>query len=203
MSHYFRFFTLLLTILIQLSTYAQEGIQKYSCTLLTTHKLALYGTSNTIDFTCNYQDKKSNQPLKFTIVNGRNIDHAPTMKLNVEQLDCGGSGINYDMRKTLQSDVYPYIRIKPAKTFFIFEPALGSGRSGEIQAWITIAGKDQLEKIQAKVQYKGHNIYRLSGKHRLYFSHYDMDAPKAMFGMIKVADGIDLEFDIEIQVTKM
>jgi hypothetical protein len=191
---------LLFIYFAQISLYAQEGIKKYTCTLITTYKLALYGTSNTVDFTCNYEGNKSKQPLKFGIVNSRNVDQPPTFKLKVEQLDCGGAGINYDMKKTLESDIYPYIRIKPVKTFFSFEPAIGSGRTGEIQAWITIAGTEKLEKVQAKVQYKGDNIYRISGKHRLYFSHYHMEAPKAMFGMIKVADGIDLEFDMEIRV---
>ncbi len=188
---------LVLIALLNGWTLAAQNQQKYSCKLLQARELTLFGTSNTVDFSCSY-NSSSNKSITFIQVNQRNLEQFPEIQLRVRQLDCGSSGINYDMQKTLQARKYPSILIKPVRSFTDFTHT--GSQQGEVQLWITIAGKKQLEKVTVELMSLGNNRYRIKGQHWLSFTRYGMDPPKALFGLVRVNDKLLLKFDLEVEL---
>jgi len=186
-----------LTILV----HAQVSKASYTITLKQTERLELQGTSNAVDFTCGYPARRNTAPLSFVWSEGW-FHPAPVISLKVRQLDCGGAGINNDMRKTLQEESYPEILLQP--TYCGQLPVHLSRSSSELLlvAYITLAGTRKKEQIYVHIQHTGQGNYRISGSHRLYFSHYGLKPPSAMFGLIQVNDAIDLYFDFLLQVTE-
>ena len=106
------------------------------------------------------------------------------------------------MRKTLQEESYPrYCSSLPiAVNFRCTCPDLSSELL--LVAYITLAGTRKKEQIYAHIQHTGQGNYRISGSHRLYFSHYGLKPPSAMLDWIQVNDAIDLYFDFLLQVTE-
>ena len=190
-------FLFLLILLHSMTIHAQHQ-QRYTCRLIQAKELALFGTSNTVDFTCGYKAPYSKKQIAFVQVNQRNLEQFPEIQLRVRQLDCGSSGINYDMQKTLQASKYPSILLQPVRAFSDF--SLSSQQQGEIQIWITIAGKKQLEKVSVELTPLGNDRFRIQGRHWLSFTRYGMDPPKALFGLVRVDDKLLLKFDLEIEI---
>ncbi|MCB0628971.1 MAG: YceI family protein [Saprospiraceae bacterium] len=168
-------------------------------------KLRLEGATNINQFTCDCQE---NFPVDTYYANEG--AHAyllrlekTELKLRIQNLDCGRAAINKDLRKALQADEHPYIRIE-VETIRLPEPedAINSEKWTNIpvKTRITIAGVSRPLHLSVDAKAIGKNIYHLRSKTQVAMTDFGIDPPKPMLGMIKVKDEITIDFDLKVSI---
>ena len=67
--------------------------------------------------------------------------------------------------------------------------------SVSVKGILKIAGVEKAKTIKAKVNRKG-SMIQFSGNHLINMEEHDLEAPTAMFGMMKVDPEVKLVFDL-------
>jgi hypothetical protein len=114
--------------------------------------------------------------------------------LNVNTFDCRNRMMNNDFQNTLQSDIYPEIKIeflnlKDVKTF-------GQSRMAEGIVEITLAGKVKQYPITSDLILVNESYSILKGKQVFRFSDFGLEAPVKGFGIVRVQDEISVNFEL-------
>jgi hypothetical protein len=128
--------------------------------------------------------------------------HQSKILLEVAALDCGARVINQDMRETLKAEQFPQI------TLDIQSVQLPSGQRDLGQPWQTcqaetrvrMAGVTRSEPFIFQGKRLGSGRYRVTGSHEIRLSHYCLEAPSAMMGLIKVDDCFLIQLDLTFQI---
>lgn len=121
-----------------------------------------------------------------------------TVKIPISKLNCGKPGINRDMKKTLNSEEYPYITYQLGKNRPTREPQQLSSSSFNVEASgeLTISGFKRTEHIVVEGQFIGAWQFRVKGQHPVLMSDYELDPPSPLMGLIKVNDELIVHFDV-------
>lgn len=114
------------------------------------------------------------------------------LKIPVTNFDCGSNIINDDFYKVLKKDQYPYINIQ----FIALEHWTGNTEVGGT-VYITLAGVTK-PFIVRYLMTSTHQLLLLKGKQKICFSDFNLSPPEKMFGMIKVQDNLEVEFDLAL-----
>ncbi|MFN3940795.1 MAG: hypothetical protein ACK4IY_09405 [Chitinophagales bacterium] len=130
------------------------------------------------------------------ILFGHNRLHAQT-----KSLDCGGTGINGDMYKTLKADEIPYIIIELQEILLLNELQQNIWIPAIVNVYFTIAGTRRHEECMIEILKQSEKNFELKGKHKIYLTNYRIKPPKAMLGLINVENEIELRFDLSIQAS--
>ena len=155
-------------------------------------KLSISGTSNVTDFECIYEGEMEKDTLSHSIFlsDSTFIVKGDTLALEIDAFDCGRRGINRDFRKTLKSTLYPNININ-LLNFKATDQLLKN-----MQVLISIAGDSKKYLLDFEVFSPSKDIFRISGQQKLNMTDFELDPPKALFGLIQVRDEIIITFDI-------
>lgn len=168
-------------------------------------RLRLEGATNINQFTCDCQE---NFPVDtyHTIEDGspyflrlENTD----LKLRIEKLDCGRDVINKDLRKALQADEHPYIRIEVQSIRLPeVDDAVGDDQWTNIpvKTRITIAGVSRPLHLSVDAKAVDKKTYKLRSETKVAMTDFGIDPPKPMLGMIKVKDEITIHFDLIVSL---
>jgi hypothetical protein len=166
-------------------------------------KLYLKGTSNVNSFTCDCEDRYTEQMIEVDRNGGyarfKNVD----LVIPTRQFDCHNRKIDNDMQKALQSDRHPNIRIS-----LVDARQNAACLDGNCKDWfdvqarvnITITKVTKELSIAAKARMIGPHRFELRGEQSLQMSAFGIDPPEAMFGMIKVNDWITFHFNLLVEV---
>lgn len=126
------------------------------------------------------------------------------LALEIDAFDSGHSRMNRDLRRRLESDAHPHIIAVPL-AFEGFDGRgqsvpLSSGALSEIraQADFSIAGTSEPQVITAKVKHQEDAI-TLTGELEIDIADYGLEAPRALFGLIKVHPHITVSFHVVLQ----
>jgi len=170
---------------------AQDNIPIKS-TILDESKLSIFGTSNVTDFQCLNKEKFKVETLthSLTIDNETVLVSGDTLKLQIDNFDCGRKGINKDFRKTLQSDEYPDIDIS------LLSFKTSSDLLEEVNIQISLAGTDKKYKLEFTSTYQEDGTIKIEGEQKLAMTDFNIDPPKALFGLIKVRDELVIKFTL-------
>ena len=163
-------------------------------------KLYLVGTTNVNTFTCNCQDQFSRDAFTFQWLDAQQQTARFTntaLKIKANSFDCGGSGINRDMQKTLKADAFPHIRIR-------MEEILRSGKIAIGENWtqfkarttVTIAGVDKRVELQVKARKLKNSSFQFAAATDLNLTDFKLEMPRPLMGMIKVNDKITIHLDL-------
>jgi len=194
-------FRLSIILMMLFGVAAGQSSKSISIQLLQARNLALSGAAGSINFTCCYEG--STNQKSYTMHPKAEGDYQnECIRIRVKDLDCGGSGINRDLYKSLQADIYPYVEIEPIHTNLTFTSEKGSTQDIWIETRITIAGTSKVQYIHLSAQPLGDNSYNLVGSHKIKMSSYGLEAPRPVFGLVKVNDDIILEFDIVVTILR-
>lgn len=180
-----------------LASYSQND-QAYIVQLLSARTLTLCGSASSIDFSCEFTGPSEG----FTyVVHPKDQYDADRqcIQIRVDHLDCGGSGINKDLQKSMEADTYPYIEIEPMRTNLKIDAESSSPQKVWVETGLTIAGTRKNQYIHLTAYPLGNGRFQLKGHHTINMSHFGIEAPKPMFGLVKVNDQISLEFDLVIR----
>lgn len=189
-----KFLVVLLFPLVPISpTYAQNRtIEKV---ILEERSLSINGTSNVNDFECNYNSPPAADTLEYAVEFKESEIHVEGDELNmyVESFDCGKKGINRDFRKTLRSEEYPTINVTLER--LIHE----NGRPVIAEVLITLAGVSRIYQVDISNQTLNNDVREIYGKQVIRLSDFNLEPPRALFGLVKVRDEMDINFTLSVK----
>lgn len=125
------------------------------------------------------------------------------LNLSTSLLDCGRKAITKDMRKTLQSDKYPNIilELKEIQNTRCHNLEL-CDEWFDLQAVVDITLTCETNTYTFPVFAKkvDDKVFRVSGDTSLQLCDFDIEAPTALLGLIKVKDGLNISFDLLVEL---
>lgn len=180
-----------------LVSFSQVNPVKNSKTVRITPKseLEINGTSNVKDFTCAYNIKNLNEPIRIHYEEKKDLITFKESVLILENagFDCGGRGINKDFHGLLQSHSYPQI------TLSLKEIKLRPHKRNSADALIAIkiAGMTRSYHMETTFQYD--EDWFISGKLKLNIKDFNLEAPTKMLGLIVVSEEIEIQFNLVVE----
>lgn len=164
-------------------------------------KVSIDGTTNVKDFFCSSSKLFAQQSAKLNREDSTRIgfDNA-ALDFNISSLNCGNIGINRDLMKAMKADSYPLISVKLTDAQIDAEKKLSpdSWTTIRINVSICMAGTTKNAFIIVQGKKIGTDYYRFVGQHSMQMSSFGVVPPTALFGMVKVKDGIIVKFDLII-----
>lgn len=160
--------------------------------ILNDSKLSIIGASNVTDFECLYEDDFQTNTLShfFTLENKVVRVSGDTLKLAIDNFDCGRRGINRDFRKSLKSNEYPSIDI----SLIDFESS--NKLLERVNVLISLAGNERKYALEFKSTYQDEDIIEIQGEQKLSMTDFNIDPPTALLGLIKVRDELTIKFTL-------
>ena len=169
-------------------------------------ELYIQGSSNVNNFTCHCKEQFEKQVLTAeSIGQGKELKFKDTkLALPAYSLDCGKKRMNKDMYSTLKAEQHPniYIELKRAHRNGLKMNDLEADWTNlHADAIITIAGVEQEAEllVGTKMINEGKAL-RLVCHKDLTLSQFGLKTPKALLGLIKVHDCININFDLTVQL---
>lgn len=162
----------------------------------------LQGSANIVDFECNAGliDSEGTITGLDTTTEHRGA-HGPVVlevRIPIQQMNCGKSGINRDMRRTLNADSHPYIVYRLGANRLIGTKNSGNKMVFEIETFgeLEISGVEKTRKIIVEGEFIGDWKFRVKGMHPVQMSEYSLDPPSPLMGLIRVNDELQVHFDV-------
>ncbi len=196
----------LLSLLVLTSTY-HNRLEEHSFLIHDESQLSIDGSSNVNQFSCLCLCYEKNRAHTFQLEEGGAKGTAyfdgTVLKLRTERLDCGHKGINGDLYNTLEADAHPYIEIELLQARQQGGVSLVStGRLVPLEALtaITIAGVTRRITMDVQGRRLGSDRYHFTATHDLFMSDFQLVPPRPLFGLVKVDDRIQINFDLIVEV---
>ncbi|HKK76204.1 MAG TPA: YceI family protein [Saprospiraceae bacterium] len=193
-----------LLFLLPLFLFPSFGQKPQKIRILEKSKLYLEGRSNVNEFTCACEQDFGTLKTSLAIDHENNTVSFPhtTLKIKTAGLDCGHRIMNKDLQKTLQVDQHPYIEVELNRVL------LNVNRKELTQYWthliaetcMTMVNKRCNIKMPVQARRVGANVYQFRSFQEIRLSDWDIEAPTALLGAIKVADTFVIYFDLFVEV---
>ena len=167
--------------------------------------LEVNGKTNVNSFCCTANENFSRKKITYRYNEEGTIIAFEQAKLtlNTDKLDCGRKVINNDMRKALQADKYPNIvlQLKEIQNLACHDLSVCNELVELIAVTdITITCNTKNYSFPVIVNKLDDNYFRVSGETTLQLCDFDIDAPTALLGLIKVKDELNIGFDLYIEI---
>jgi hypothetical protein len=158
----------------------------------------VHGSSNITDFTCSIDGVyfADTIPVRYKDEQSSISFISFEFAIPVDKIGCGNRIMTKDMKRTLEEDMHPELRIR----FLSYEPTgeLVNGKwEGKLRTSFTIAGISKEYDQQVHVNYKG-NMTLMNGKIPIDITEFNIK-PKASVPLVKVADHIDIDFEFVME----
>ncbi|TDU33807.1 YceI-like domain-containing protein [Gelidibacter sediminis] len=186
----------LLPLLVLVSFTGLETVNNSTSVRITPQsKLHIKGTSNVTDFTCQYNIKNLNKPIRIHYVSTADVIKFKKSELILENsgFDCGGKGINRDFHDLLKSNTYPEITLSLKQ--IKLKPDTKNIADATVQ--IEIAGQKHTYHMETK--FHKDNGWHISGVLKLNIKDFQLEAPKKMLGLIVVSEEIEINFKLVVE----
>lgn len=156
--------------------------------------IKILGSSNLADFECNYESGFESDTLSYSAVieNKTGTIKGDTLKLDIEAFDCGRRGINRDLRKTLQYEQFPTIDITLSQ--FVLNERVFE----KLNILISIAGVQKEYALSFDVTPFPESLYQIVGERKVDMSDFNLEAPRALLGLVRVDDELTITFNMFI-----
>lgn len=173
--------------------HAQNNFQKVKIQVLPSSDLVIIGDSNIAKFQCEFDQDylEESQVIQFFRDDNRILFQGAVLALNNKGFDCGSRGINSDFHDLLKTRNHPEILLE-VNRIDLLSPAKGVANVG-----ITIAGIEKYYDVPVRI--KNGAISEFRGSLKLNINDFKLEPPKKLFGMIKVKDEIEINFDLIVK----
>lgn len=153
--------------------------------------ISISGSSNVNCFTCQYTNTIAEgcQEIKYKYEDNTFSLKNAEINLKSSSFDCGGRMINKDFNALMESEKHPHIKIN-------FEEVKVLDNSFEVIAKIEIAHKVNRYAFEIST----HDKKNYLGSLELSIEDFDMEAPRKLFGAIKVDPDITINFDLNLDI---
>jgi polyisoprenoid-binding protein YceI len=121
-----------------------------------------------------------------------------TVELTVPsaKIDCANSTMNEHMRKAIKVADNATIKF----TLSGYDVAANAkGAEGTVRGSLLLGGAEHPVNVTAVATDAGNGALRVVGSYELALSTFDLKAPSLMFGSIKVADKVQVKFDLVLK----
>jgi polyisoprenoid-binding protein YceI len=166
-------------------------------------RMSINGKTNLSDYKCDCQTNSGFIPLCFVDDQHSVSFEKISLSIATEKINCNNNIYNSNIKKTLDAENYPFIRID-----LLNARKTGSSISLNSSEWfqvisntnITIRDVSRHEEVQAAAMWISGNKYRIKGSKQLNMSDFGIESPKFMLGLVRVRNNIVFEFDLFIEI---
>lgn len=117
--------------------------------------------------------------------------------VSVDQFDCGKERMNADLYEALQADRHPTIT-------FRFDRAEMLGPDDSADDWsrirvygrLTVAGTERAVAFEGRGRWLAPRTVQVQGSTPLLMSDFGVEPPRALWGLVKAHDRIEVHFDL-------
>lgn len=168
--------------------------------ILPESRIGIAGSSNVNRFYCGSPQIQGQLKGKWA-ADSFNISHyTARVYLTANSLDCGSRRMNKDMYKALDSENFPIIEYQLQD----IQEIRRSGETGQFMVntvgLMTVAGKSLPVTISFEIDALGDKTFRIRGARQLSMHDFNITPPKALLGLIRANDQIEIRFDIVVMV---
>jgi hypothetical protein len=163
-------------------------------------RIHIVGKSNVANFQCDATRYEGQDTLllREPIAGGRAFFDKGTVRMPVLQFDCHNLIMTGDFRRTLHAKQHPYLIIRFLHLDHM--PALGrtcENITGRLE--VTLAGAVKEFEMTFQLEPGPDNTLHLYGRRRMAFSHFNLEPPQKMMGLVRVEDGLTVEFTMRLK----
>ncbi|HLO80883.1 MAG TPA: hypothetical protein VK166_07995 [Chitinophagaceae bacterium] len=183
---------LLLIILICFSSFQARNAAG-SWVIERNSTLAIDGSSNINQFTCDIREYVKSDTLKSVIDQARKkyFFSNSVLSVDLKRFDCHHKYITADFRKMLKTEEYPNLVIRFISLDEFHEQGIVKGLVD-----IELAGKKKRMEINYNCSHIGSNQLRLQGEKLMKFSDFELEAPRKIGGLIRINEEINVHFNL-------
>jgi len=158
-------------------------------------QVLISGTSNVNKFTCSYEVPGLEVPVHMVYKENLDEIHFKNANLQLESdcFDCGGKAINKDFKELLQTEKYPWIKLR---LLYVDPPDPDIKKVG-VGMEITIAGVSRTYVIELDSDLRG-DIF-VDGTLALKLTDFGLEPPKKVLGLIKVDDQVLVDIKLRLR----
>jgi hypothetical protein len=159
-------------------------------------QLNIEGSSNVNQFTCQVMQYLQSDTLRW-VRDDRTKKlrfQNSVVNIDVNEFNCHHKYITSDLRKTLKSSKYPYLRIH-----FLSMDDLTWIQEGQVvngQLTIELAGVKKRFDMQYKVIHDQGGRFRLCGSKQMRFTDFNLVPPTKLAGLVKINEEIKVNFEL-------
>jgi hypothetical protein len=124
------------------------------------------------------------------------VNPGASLQVPVRTFDCGKRVMTNDLHETLQAKKHPMIRYQLQDAEIVRTDSTTTGHRIRARGTLTIAGTERAIELVARGRRIGPNQYRLCGSRTLKMSDFGIEPPTKFFGLIRVKDSIEVNFDL-------
>ena len=179
----------ILFVLISSNCFSQSLEQK-TLKISSQSELRITGDTNINSFNCIFDPEELPKSLNVSFQKTNNkvlVFNSTSLKLNSKAFDCGSRPINRDFESLIKAEEFPYINLNLEKLKFLNQ------KSALITLNIEIAGIEKEYVVPVEVDTAESNY---KGVIHLNIEDFKLEPPKKIFGLIKVKDEIEIEFNL-------
>lgn len=171
--------------------------------ILPESKMYLQGKTSLNKYHCKCQ--ATNPSFEFWLEQKKNSCFFKTthFSINTTNLDCKNSLYNYNIKKKLESNKFPSIHIhllnikENGIPKYIFPY---TWHQLKIKTLVTIREKALIQNVEVMAFKISEKRYQLKGSHVMSMQDYLIDTYALVFGMVKVEDAIEFNFDLVLEI---
>jgi len=168
-------------------------------------KLSIAGTTNINSFDCLCTEKfgKKSIQMAFDATNKQLSFERATLSMKAASLDCDNSKMNEDMQEALESESYPYIRIKISGAQITSGSLENEKESAKLKADAEITIRNVTKRVTMDIDADRIQVdkYHFVCAHNIKLTDYGIEPPTALFGLVKVRNTITINFDLYTHTT--
>ncbi|WP_425392991.1 hypothetical protein [Ekhidna sp.] len=189
-----------------IQAFCQNGTANYHQVTITASAITIHGETNLNKFKCSMDQLALNDSIRVKNIwlNEKLEFEGLRLKYPVDQFDCGLRAMNSDFQELLKSDEEPHLFLQ--LNSITLHPGNDAFEELNVDAEVEvfIAGvQKQVEISGGKVINHSSAELTLKGKKQLLMTHFNIEPPSKMFGMIQVTDDIIIEFEIGMKVSPL
>lgn len=198
--------TLLNLITSGFSSAPAVKVSKVNYTVTEKSSLTIAGSSNVNKFSCTTYDNLSSGVIYIEAEDGGDYVkfNNAVLSINIKSFDCRNPMLNKDFYNTLNAKETPTIDIQLLTATPLTRGRILNANSGKFNADVAISlnGTSKPEQIIVSWQKVGNNLYRFQGEKKLHMTDFDIEAPVAALGLIKVNNDINIQFDLYVKASQ-
>jgi len=148
------------------------------------------GTSTVSPYTCSAERVTGTGRIVGSVV-------AAEVVVPVRTFDCGVRPMNRDFYRALRGDEHPQIRFALRGVELIDEASTPTGWA-TVRAFGTLelAGVSRSITVVAEGRYLDDGTVRVRGRHPLRMTHFEVEPPSGMLGLVRAHDEVVARFDL-------
>jgi polyisoprenoid-binding protein YceI len=164
-------------------------------------KLWVEGTSSMKSFSCRATDftltvKADGSGAVAAVLAGQKAVKSLELTVPAAKLDCSNGTMNEHMRKAIKAEENATIQF----TLSGYDVASNAkGAEGVVHGSLILGGAEHPVNVTAVATDAGNGAMRVAGTYELAMSTFALKAPSLMFGSIKVADKVQVKFDLVLK----